>query len=796
MKKLLLGLVLLLSVVSLQAQIPNIPCSDPWDQPGARIMIQRSGYNIVENGIPNQIYLYKYDDNGNIIAAMVTDSPYGSWAEPQNDQVYTYDSQNRCTVVEQKALSEDGTEWTVWKNTYAYDAKGNITEYVYYSYSNGELCPERKETYEYDANNHRTKELSYYYNMGEEKWYVNAKTVYTYNADGNKTKDEFYSGNDSSWQMSAYFTYTYNDKKQLERKAYFKIEWWGDTTEMDRYDYKYDSAGREIEELHSNYFQNNWNYYRKETKTYNDKGQLEKIDTYDGENLTEPAGGERYSYDGEGRVTKIDYWSYESNRPSASREYYYTDNALHEGEFVEGVCGTDDNPEALTWKVDDTTLTISGTGAMKDYDYYHSNEPWLVAKMYIKKIVIGEGVKNIGEYAFRYAGKVEDIQFSSTVEEIGKGAFCKNTALKKIVLPDNLKTIGRNAFEDCEALENVEFGKGLKEIDECAFLDCNIKELHFPLEMAAEIKNRAFLYNRNLEYFNIPENTKMAYFTDSEVHVKRIDCYATTRPFTERVYYPEAVLYVPVGYKSYFKEALRYSEFRDILEFGETYTPEQYVINGVAYDYTDTATDIYGDGSVIVQGNEVKLNEAVLPKGLSLNFSNATITVAGWCTIEGDIRVRDKLTLNGDTESNKANVIIVNGGVYSDLASSNDVLDINVPYFSATLPAAQTKTRAAEDERSVIEGFAYIAYNGFYWKIYEPENNWYDTDNRKLMEYQDGEWKPAQRVVIANQWGMNGINEVSGFKSQDSGKYLKNGRIVIVKNGKEYTIDGICNGGR
>ena len=802
MKKLLLSLVLLLSVVSLQAQIPNIPCSDPWDQPGARIMISRDDYDIVENGIPNNIYLYKYDANGNIIAEMTTSASGGSYEEPKNNQVYTYDSQNRCTVVEQKVTSEDGTEFTIWKNTYAYDAKGNITEFVYYSGTWGDLYPDYKYTYEYDANNHRTKELRYYYSMDEEKWYVNAKTVYTYNADGNKTKDEFYSGNESNWQMSAYFTYTYNAKKQLEHEAHFYIEYYsqeGTTTELDRYDYKYDSAGREIETLYTNYFQNEWRFNAKEVKTYNDKGLLEKIDTYDSSCQTEPVHRDSYSYDNEGRITKIDYMDLRMDcNGRASREYYYTDNALHEGEFIEGVCGTDDNPNALTWKVDNTTLTISGTGAMKDFRDYYLNEPWLVAKMYITKIVIGEGVKNIGEYAFRYAGKVEEVQFSSTVEEIGRDAFLEDIALKKIVLPDNLKTIGRKAFEYCEALEDVEFGKGLKEIDEYAFQNCNIKELHFPAEMAAEIKYRAFYCNRELEYFNIPENTKMAYIVDGENHVKHIDCHATTKPFTERVYYPEAVLYVPVGYKSYFKEALRYSDFRDILEFGETYTPDQYVINGVAYDYTDTATDIYGDGSVIVNGNDVKLTNTVLEGGLSLNFSNATITVAGWCAIEGDIRVKDKLTLNGDIESDEADAIIVNGGVYSDLASSNDVLKINVPYFSATLPSEATakgEARAAEDERSVVEGFAYIDYNGFYWKIYEPENNWYDTDNRKLMEYQNGVWKPAKRVVIANQWGMNGIEEVSGdsgFRIQDSGKYLDNGRVVIIKNGKEYTIDGIC----
>ncbi len=44
------------------------------------------------------------------------------------------------------------------------------------------------------------------------------------------------------------------------------------------------------------------------------------------------------------------------------------------------------------------TLTISGTGAMKDYnDYdYTSQAPWY----YIKKVVINNGVTSIGSRAF------------------------------------------------------------------------------------------------------------------------------------------------------------------------------------------------------------------------------------------------------------------------------------------------------------------------------------------------------------------------------------------------------------
>ena len=56
----------------------------------------------------------------------------------------------------------------------------------------------------------------------------------------------------------------------------------------------------------------------------------------------------------------------------------------------------------LTWTLDaDGTLTISGTGAMKDYDY-DSNPSPVYKNSDVKKVVIEDGVTSIGNYAFTY----------------------------------------------------------------------------------------------------------------------------------------------------------------------------------------------------------------------------------------------------------------------------------------------------------------------------------------------------------------------------------------------------------
>ena len=65
----------------------------------------------------------------------------------------------------------------------------------------------------------------------------------------------------------------------------------------------------------------------------------------------------------------------------------------------EGSCG--DN---VNYSLDTSTgvLSITGTGAMKDYNYY-SSAPWYSNRSYIKTVEISNGVTSIGDYAFNGA---------------------------------------------------------------------------------------------------------------------------------------------------------------------------------------------------------------------------------------------------------------------------------------------------------------------------------------------------------------------------------------------------------
>lgn len=81
-----------------------------------------------------------------------------------------------------------------------------------------------------------------------------------------------------------------------------------------------------------------------------------------------------------------------------------------------GTCG--DN---VTWTLDDNgTLTISGTGDMKDY--FSSSSPFY-NNSNIKSVIIENGVTNIGDYAFYYCGGLESVNIPDSVTSIGSLAF-------------------------------------------------------------------------------------------------------------------------------------------------------------------------------------------------------------------------------------------------------------------------------------------------------------------------------------------------------------------------------------
>ena len=168
----------------------------------------------------------------------------------------------------------------------------------------------------------------------------------------------------------------------------------------------------------------------------------------------------------------------------------------------------------LHWKVTSTftskTLTITGTGAMPDFDFPHGNlAPWwnyealgmnaiseidFDIKGNLKRVIIGDGVTNVGDYALfclpaatqvtlpdsvtrigRYGiamcSKLTGMSIPKGVTEIGDFGLAGN-GLTAVPLPDGLQSLGRGAFDTCTSLTNTTLPAAITAVPGKCFADC------------------------------------------------------------------------------------------------------------------------------------------------------------------------------------------------------------------------------------------------------------------------------------------------------------------------------------
>ena len=84
-------------------------------------------------------------------------------------------------------------------------------------------------------------------------------------------------------------------------------------------------------------------------------------------------------------------------------------------------------------------------------------------------IVLPEGVKEIGKYAFQECKKMTYVSLPTTLQKIGSGAFESCVLLEKAELPENLTEIGANVFYNCNLLADVRIPERVTYIGENAF---------------------------------------------------------------------------------------------------------------------------------------------------------------------------------------------------------------------------------------------------------------------------------------------------------------------------------------
>ena len=92
------------------------------------------------------------------------------------------------------------------------------------------------------------------------------------------------------------------------------------------------------------------------------------------------------------------------------------------------------------------------------FDDAETSKQWYIGDNTVTKVVIPEGVKKIGCYAFANLTALEEVVFPSTLQEIDYGAFYGCSSLQTISFSsvNDLKIINQNAFEKCDLQDTLD----------------------------------------------------------------------------------------------------------------------------------------------------------------------------------------------------------------------------------------------------------------------------------------------------------------------------------------------------
>ncbi|MGI8256616.1 leucine-rich repeat protein [Blautia difficilis] len=158
------------------------------------------------------------------------------------------------------------------------------------------------------------------------------------------------------------------------------------------------------------------------------------------------------------------------------------------------------------------TATISGTGDMWDYyengyDYTNKHQNPFAGKSNVQKIVISEGVTNVGDYflqGYEYRGNIKEISLSSTITKIGKYAFKSCYNVQSVILPSGLEEVGDCSFDNCNSLTEINVPDSVKSIGKGCFQSCRKLSTAILPDALIEIPESAFSSCSNLTEIILP----------------------------------------------------------------------------------------------------------------------------------------------------------------------------------------------------------------------------------------------------------------------------------------------------
>ena len=397
----------------------------------------------------------------------------------------------------------------------------------------------------------------------------------------------------------------------------------------------------------------------------------------------------------------------------------------------------------------------------------------------LNMVTIGNAVKNIGNRAFYTCKSLTSIVIPNSVITIEDGAFWGCTALSSVVVGNSVERIGEYAFSDCSSLSSIIISNSVKEIGSRAFYNCSLLDSICLGNSIETIAAEAFCGCSSLKSINIPSS------------VLRIEggVFEATGIYQNESNWENDVLYIG-----------------DCLIEAKSSISDRYTIKngtrliaGGAFNFSHSLSSIIIPNSVTSIGYRAFYNCTSLD---SIDIPNSVTSIGG-----------------GAFEAT---------GIYKNKSNWED----NVLYISNCLIAAHNiqlntysikeNTRVIADEAfynnsyvisiTIPKSVTHIGYNVFSYcymldTLYSyattpPIVDTYlcNTDLYELLSL----FVPCSTIAnyqtdaiwgqIANIYCLDSettyVEELSNEKFQNNQKLLHNGQLLILRDGKTYTITG------
>ena len=436
----------------------------------------------------------------------------------------------------------------------------------------------------------------------------------------------------------------------------------------------------------------------------------------------------------------------------------------------------------------------------------------------LTSITIPNSVTSIGSDAFYHCISLASITIPNSVTEIGNYAFEGCSSLTSITIPNSVTSIGSCAFQVCSSLTSITIPNSVTSIGYSAFSYCSsLTSITIPNSVTS-IGEGAFASCSALEYLSIPNSVQYAYEGDYNNEVYYLDGYSSIygcynlktlivpadffAPEAESEYYEAIEDYLP--YLPEKLESLTINNGNMSHRFGWDFINRnrkslKHIDLGVTENIAEEAfTNFYNLESLVLPSHletvpYMAVAECVKLKSISIP---ATVTAIEDRAFENCRMLSSVAFAENGALTRIGNWAFYNNHELTNLVIPEGVTEVgHAAFYGCTYLAEMTLPSTVQE----------IADNGFalcgklkkmHVKATTPPTIYsktFEGVDRAMPVYVPDESVDAYKEALywkeLNIQALTAVDNIPTNKDF-SHKFLRDGQLLIIRDGKTYTIMG------